>query len=85
MGQIVPSIICVQSVPVPTQAEPKLATTFALVSVVETTVPPAEFLMTRSALVISEAPNGSVTVKRTYAATPAGVVLSGVPPGNGAP
>jgi len=48
------------------------------VNVVETTVPPEEFLMTRSALVMSEAPNGSLTVKRTNAGWPATVVVKGV-------
>ena len=60
------------------------ATTLASVNVVETTVPPEEFLMTRSALVMSAAPNGSVTVKRTNAGSPAAVVVKGVPAGNGA-
>src|SRR6478735_2863083 len=61
------------------------ATTLALVNVVKTTVPPDEFLMTRSALVMSAAPNGSLTVKRTNAGLPATVVVNGVPVGNGDP
>src|SRR5262249_51935206 len=61
------------------------ATTFASVNVVESTVAPEEFLMTTSALVISDAPNGSLTVKRTNAGCPAGVVVTGEPPGNAAP
>src|SRR5262245_25109183 len=61
------------------------ATTLAFVNVVESTVAPAEFLMTTSALVMSAAPNGSLTVKRTNAGCPAGVVVSGEPRGNGAP
>src|SRR4030095_15013506 len=61
------------------------ATTLASVNVVEITVPPEEFLMTRSALVMSAAPNGSLTVKRTNAGWPGAVVVSGVPAGNGAP
>src|SRR5262245_31001806 len=61
------------------------ATTLASVNVVESTVAPDEFLMTTSALVMSAAPNGSLSVKRTNAGWPAGVVVSGEPPGNGDP
>jgi hypothetical protein len=61
------------------------ATTFASVSIVESTVAPEEFVMTRSALVMSAAPNGSLTVKRTNASSPAGVVVSGEPVGKGDP
>src|SRR5437763_1863017 len=42
---------------------------------------PGEFLMTTSALVMSDAPNGSLIVKRTYAGCPAGVAVIGEPPG----
>jgi hypothetical protein len=56
-----------------------------LVSVVENTVPPCEFWITTSALVISAAPNGSLTVNRTNAGCPASVVAIGDPPGNAAP
>src|SRR4051812_12018956 len=57
------------------------ATTLASVNVVDSTVPPEEFLMTTSALVMSDAPNGSLTVKRTNAGCPAGVEVIGEPPG----
>src|SRR4029450_7456595 len=57
------------------------ATTLVSVNVVESTVPPEEFLITTSALVLSAAPNGSLTVKRTNAGWPAGVVVIGEPPG----
>src|SRR5262245_13489949 len=60
------------------------ATTLLSVNVVERTVPPEEFLITTLALVMSDAPNGSLTVKRTNAGSPAGVVVIGVPPGKGA-
>src|SRR5262245_61353783 len=60
------------------------ATTLVSVSVVESTVAPEEFLMTTSAPVMSAEPNGSLTVKRTNAGCPAGVVVSGAPKGKGA-
>ena len=52
-----------------------------LVNVVVSTGLPEEFLMTTSALVMSAAPNGSLTVKRTNVCCPAGVVVIGEPPG----
>jgi hypothetical protein len=61
------------------------ATTFASVSVTDATVAPSPFVMRRSALVTSDAPNGSATVRRTYAATPASIGATGDPPGNGVP